>query len=112
MISWQLEGPNAGDWRFTRLQMSPDGVHWGHPNFPLADCTVEDFGLSASDRTSGDASTAQIVGNGNMLQIRNHNQQAYRNNQDVCVTHYRLYAEPVGGGAPIDSDPTIRNKGR
>lgn len=47
-----------------------------------------------------------------MIQVRNHNQQAYRNNEDVCVTHYRLYAEPVGGGAPIDSDPTIRNKGK
>lgn len=105
MISWQLQGDNAGAWRLTRLQMSPDGVHWGHPNFPLADCTVADFRLSASDRATGNASTAQIVGNGNMLQIRDWN-------DNECETHYRLYAEPVGGGAPIDSDPTIRNKGK
>jgi hypothetical protein len=105
VISWELVGDLAADWRFTRLQMSADGTHWGQSGHPLADCTVADFNLTEADRGSGAASSAQVVANGKKLQIRN-------NNQNICDTHYRLYAEPIIGGPEIDSDPMIRNGGR
>jgi len=104
VISWELTGNLAGQWKFTRLQMSPDGTHWGEAGYPLRDCTVEDFNLTAADRASGEASSAQIVANGKRVQIRD-------NNRNVCETHYRLYAAPVNGGGEIDSDPRIRNGG-
>ena len=61
--------------------------------------------MTEADRATGDASSAQVVANGKRLQIRD-------NNQNVCDTHYRLYAEPVNGGDEIDSDPRIRNGGK
>ena len=105
IISWELVGDLATQWQFSRLQMSPDGNHWGDSGYPLADCTVADFNLAEADRVSGAASSAQIVANGRRLQIRD-------NNQNVCDTHYRLYAVPVNGGPEIDSDPRIRNGGK
>lgn len=104
MISWELKDGNG--WEFTRLQMSPDGDHWGDARHPLADCTVADFGLTEAERLSGDTSSqARVVANGSMLQIRDQN-------QNVCSTHYRLYARPTGGGPEIDSDPLIENRGK
>ena len=105
MISWELTGDLAGQWQFTRLQMSPDGIHWGDAAYPLQDCTVDDFNLTAADRVSGAASSAQVVANGQRAHIRD-------NNQNVCETYYRLYAAPVNGGGEIDSDPMVRNGGR
>ena len=105
VISWELTGDLAGQWHFTRLQFSPDGNHWGESGYPLANCTVEDFGLTAADRISGSASTAQVIGHGQKMQIRDRN-------QNECTTHYRIYAEPVGGGGEIDSDPRIKNGGK
>ena len=105
VISWELTGDLARQWNFTRLQMSPDGIHWGEAGYPLKDCTVDDFNLTPADRASGAASSAQVVANGQRVQIRD-------NNQNVCETHYRLYAAPVNGGGEIDSDPMVRNGGR
>jgi hypothetical protein len=104
VISWELVGDLAAQWRLTRLQMSADGSHWGQAGHPLADCTVADFNLTEADRVSGAASSAQVIANGKRLQIRD-------NNQYECDTHYRLYAAPVNGGSEIDSDPRIRNGG-
>jgi hypothetical protein len=104
VISWELTGNLAGQWNFTRLQMSPDGIHWGEAGYPLNDCTVDDFNLTEADRVSGAASSAQVVANGQRVQIRD-------NNRNVCETYYRLYAAPVNGGGEIDSDPRIRNGG-
>jgi hypothetical protein len=103
-ISWQLDSSAAGAWVFSRLQFSPDGVHWGDPSHPLKDCTVSDFGLDEASRGTGHVSSAQILGNGRMLQIHDAN-------RDTCTTHYRLYAAPAGGGMEIDSDPIIDNRG-
>lgn len=104
IISWALQDGDQGDWMFTRLQFSPDGVHWADPAYPLQDCTMQDFSLAPGDAQSGAASTAQVVANGARLQIRDAN-------RNVCRTHYRLYAAPRAGGAEIDSDPIIDNKG-
>jgi hypothetical protein len=103
-ISWQLDDAGSADWILSRLQFSPDGSNWGDPSHPLTNCTVEDFRLTESDRSTGLASSAQIVSNGRMLKIRD-------GNRNVCVTHYRLYAMPRAGGMEIDSDPVIDNRG-
>lgn len=94
MISWELTGPGAEQWRFSGLSFSPT---------PLQDCTVADFGLSEADRQSGVASTAQVVAAGKRLQIRDHN-------RNVCTTQYTLSAVS-DGGRQIDSDPVIDNRG-
>lgn len=101
-ITWQL--PQDSGYVFTRLQFSPDGNSWGDPSRPLQNCTVEDFALSDADRYSGNASTARVLGGGKMLMIRDYNRNA-------CITHYRIYAMPENGGAEIDSDPIIDNRG-
>lgn len=101
MLSWALTGAAAMEWQFVGMQFSPDGVSWG--GVPLADCTMEDFALSESDRYDGQASTAQIVAGGKRIQIRDHN-------RNVCVTHYKLTARS-NSGEVIDSDPIVDNKG-
>ena len=103
-ISWELDQESAQDWEFTRLQFSGDGVRWGDSGSPLPDCTMEDFDLAPGDRQSGNASTARVVANGKRLQIHDRN-------LNLCLTHYRLYAAPRGGGAEIDSDPVVDNRG-
>lgn len=103
-ISWELDDASSGAWVFSRLQFSPDGAHWGDPGHPLADCTMEDFNLAPGDRVSGEASTAKPIANGKRLMIKD-------DNANACRTHYRLYAKPLGGGAEIDSDPIIDNRG-
>lgn len=100
MISWELNS----DWELTRMQFSPDGQHWGDSGYPLKDCTVDDFGLSESDRSTGNASTANVVSNGKRLQIRD-------KNVNECTTHYKLFAQPRAGGTEINSDPVIENRG-
>lgn len=104
VISWRLDRESAGEWELVSLQFSPDGAHWGDPGHPLADCTVEAFRLSESDRASGMASSAQIPGQGEMLMIRDRN-------INVCLTHYLLTAQHRGSGEKIDSDPVIDNRG-
>jgi hypothetical protein len=94
MISWELTGPGSDQWQFSELSFAPT---------PLQDCTVDDFGLSDADRQSGRASTAQIVADGKRLQIRDRN-------RTVCQTQYTLRAVS-SGGARIDSDPMIDNRG-
>ena len=103
-ISWQLSDDSDGDWVFTRLRFSPDGVHWGENGYPLAPCTQDDFALSDGDVSSGWVSTAKLLANGKRLQVKDHN-------RNVCTTHYRLFAAPAGGGPEIDSDPVIDNRG-
>ena len=103
-ISWELDRDSNSDWVFTGLQLSPDGVHWGDPAYPLEDCTMEDFSLNPADRQSGEASSAQIVANGRRLKIRDRN-------INPCVTHYLLTAESTSSGEEIDSDPIIENRG-
>jgi len=103
-ISWELDAASSSGWAFSRLQFSPDGAHWGDPAHPLADCTMADFKLAPGDRESGHASTAKPVANGRRLMIKD-------GNGSECRTHYRLYATPAGGGAEIDSDPIIDNRG-
>ena len=83
MLSWEITTASELDWQFMGLQFSPDGVNWGTQ--PLADCTVDDFGLSAGDRQTGYASTAQVVAGGKRIQIRDRN-------RNVCLTHYKLTA--------------------
>lgn len=94
VISWELTGPGTEQWRFSELRFSPT---------PLQECTVDDFGLSAADRQSGLASTAQVVAGGKRLQIRDHN-------RNVCITQYTLSAVS-DDGRQIDSDPVIDNRG-
>jgi len=94
VISWQLTGAGSEGWRLSRLEFNP---------VPLQDCTVEDFALTDADRRSGAASTAQVVADGRRLQIRDRN-------RNQCVTRYTLYAVS-DGGAEIDSDPIIDNRG-
>jgi hypothetical protein len=101
VISWELKDSAGTGWQFAGLQFSPDGVSWG--TSPLQDCTVSDFGLSEADRQSGNASTAQIVANGQRLQIKDHN-------RSECVTHYKLSARSASG-EHADSDPIIDNRG-
>jgi hypothetical protein len=101
VISWQLKESAETGWQFAALQFSPDGVNWG--TSPLQDCTVSDFGLSEADRQSGNASTAQIVANGQRLQIKDYN-------RSECITHYKLSARS-GNGDYADSDPIIDNRG-
>jgi hypothetical protein len=105
IISWELDAESSKDWELTRLQFSPDGNSWGRSGHPLQDCTVEDFKLSSADSNSGNASSANVVANGRRLQIHdlNYNQ---------CRTHYKLFARPRAGGAEINSDPVIDNKGK
>lgn len=104
VISWALDDASSEDWVFTRLRFSPDGVHWGDSAHPLDNCTVEDFELQPADAASGWASSAQVLANGKRLQIKDRN-------RNVCTTHYRLFAAPKAGGAEIDSDPVIDNRG-
>lgn len=94
MISWELIGPGSEGWTFIALEFNP---------VPLQQCTVEDFGLSDSDRRTGSASTAQIVSNGKRLQIRDRN-------RNVCESRYTLIAVS-SDGMEIDLDPVIRNGG-
>jgi hypothetical protein len=104
VISWELDSAAGQDWELTRLQFSPDGQHWGDAGYPLQDCTVDDFRLSDADRNSGNASSANVVANGRRLQIHDLNNNA-------CTTHYKLFARPRAGGAEINSDPVIKNRG-
>ena len=94
VISWELTGPGSEQWSFSGLQFAP---------IPLQGCTVTDFGLSDSDRQTGNASTAQIVANGKRLQIRDRN-------TSECITQYTLSAVSTDGQR-IDSDPIIDNRG-
>lgn len=104
ILKWELDSASDQYWMLTRLQLSPDGEHWGDSEHPLADCTMDAFDLEDRDRHTGNASTAMVTGNGRKLQIHDRN-------RDVCVTHYRIYAMPRVGGAEIDSDPVIDNRG-
>lgn len=104
VLKWELDRASGADWMLTRLQFSPDGDHWGEAGHPLQDCTMEAFALETGDRDTGIASTAMVTANGRKLQIRDRNQAP-------CSTHYRLYAMPRAGGAEIDSDPVIDNRG-
>ena len=104
MISWELDSASSQEWELTRLQFSKDGQHWGDASNPLQDCTVKDFQLSDADRNSGNASSASVVSNGRRLHIRDLNNNA-------CNTHYKLFARPRAGGAEINSDPVIKNRG-
>lgn len=104
VLKWELDSASTQYWMLTRLQLSPDGEHWGDHEHPLADCTMDAFDLEERDRYTGDASTAMITANGRRLQIHDRN-------RDVCLTHYRIYAMPRVGGAAIDSDPVIDNRG-
>ena len=102
MISWELDSASNQDWKLTRLQFSNDGQHWG--DNPLQDCTMVAFGLKDNDKVTGIASTASVVANGRLLKIRDINREA-------CTTYYKLFAEPRDGGAEINSDPVIKNRG-
>jgi hypothetical protein len=104
VLQWELDPASEQYWLLTRLQFSADGVHWGDSAHPLADCTMQAFELEERDRYSGDASSAMVTGNGRKLQIRDRN-------EEVCQTHYRIHAMPRVGGAEIDSDPLIDNRG-
>jgi hypothetical protein len=104
IISWELDAASDQDWELTRLQFSPDGQHWGDAGYPLQDCTMNDFRLSGDDSKSGKASSANVVANGRRLQIHDLNNNA-------CTTHYKLFARPRAGGAEINSDPVIKNRG-
>jgi hypothetical protein len=103
-ISWELDDASNATWQLNRLQFSPDGVHWGDPGHPLADCTVKDFNLTPAEQVSGHASIARSIANGKRLMIKD-------DNTTQCRTHYRLFAVPAGGGTEIDSDPIIDNRG-
>jgi hypothetical protein len=103
-LSWELDRDSASDWQLTHLRFSPNGVNWGDPQFPLADCTVQDFGLNPDDRNSGWASTARPTANGQKLMIKN-------KNVNRCQTHYLLQAQHRSNGQTIDSDPIIDNTG-
>ena len=105
MLMWELDAGSEQYWMLTRLQFSVDGTHWGDSTHPLADCTMAAFALEERDRYTGNASSAMVTGNGRKLQIRNRN-------DDPCQTWYRLYAMPRVGGAEIDSDPMIDNRGK
>jgi hypothetical protein len=105
VISWELDADSSEDWELTRLQFSPDGNNWGKSGHPLQACTVKDFKLSNADRNTGNASTAKVVSNGRRLQIHDLNNNS-------CRTHYKLFARPKAGGAEINSDPVIDNRGR
>ena len=102
-ISWELD-ENSSDWEFTGLQFSPNGVNWGDPGYPLADCTMEDFSLNAGDQQSGRASSAKVVANGRMLKIKDRN-------INQCITHYLLTARSRSSGEEVDSDPIVENRG-
>jgi hypothetical protein len=65
---------------------------------------MDDFRLSDTDRNSGNASSASVVANGRRLQVHDLNNNA-------CTTHYKLFARPRAGGAEINSDPVIKNRG-
>ena len=104
MISWELDSASNQDWKLTKLQFSPDGQHWGDANYKLDSCTAEAFGLSEAERISGIASSAEVVANGRLLKIRD-------TNRGACTTYYKLFAEPRAGGAEINSDPVIKNRG-
>jgi hypothetical protein len=104
MISWELDSDSNREWELTRLLFSPDGVHWGDSSYPLADCTMEDFNLSAADQQSGEASSAQVMANGRRLKIKD-------GNYNQCTTHYLLVARSRSSGEEIDSDPVIDNRG-
>jgi hypothetical protein len=65
---------------------------------------MADFRLSGGDSKSGKASSAKVVANGSRLQIHDLNNNA-------CTTHYKLFARPRDGGAEINSDPVIKNRG-
>lgn len=103
-ISWQLDDDSSREWSFVRLQFSPDGVHWGDPGYPLADCTMTDFRLAPEDRQTGLASTARVVADGKRMQIKD-------DNVNECTTHYKLFAARRDGSGEIDSDPIIVNRG-
>ena len=104
MISWRLDSASNEDWKLTRLQFSPDGQHWNDANYKLEDCTMEAFEVEEADRTTGNAKKVSIVANGRQLQIRD-------TNREECNTYYKLFAEPRAGGAEINSDPVIKNRG-
>jgi hypothetical protein len=106
MLNWELDSIGETYWMLTRLQFSADGENWGDSNFPLKDCTVNDFELEARDRMTGNAASAMITGNGRMIRIPNRNTEA-------CQTWYRIYAMPKAGGMEIYSDakPLITNQG-
>lgn len=104
-ISWEIDQTSwQNGWRLTALHFSPDGTHWGDPAYPLADCTVFDFALTAADRLSGVASTAQVRANGKRMRI-------WDENNNSCETWYRLHAENIVTGEKADSDPRIENRG-
>ena len=103
-LSWELDRESAEEWMLSSLRFSPDGVNWGDPQHPLADCTVQDFGLDPADRVSGWASTARPTANGQKMMIKN-------KNQNRCQTHYILSARHRDRDEVIDSDPVIDNTG-
>ena len=104
ILMWELDKDSNKEWQLARMQFSPDGEHWGDPAYPLADCSVKAFDLTPGDKSSGIASTARVEANGRMLQI-------FDRNEEVCMTHYKIFAMPRAGGPEIDSDPMIDNRG-
>jgi hypothetical protein len=103
-LSWELDHDSAQEWMLSGLQFSPDGTHWGDPQYPLADCTMQDFALDPEDRESGSASTVRPAANGQKLMIKN-------KNVNRCQTHYSLSARHRDRDQVIDSDPVIDNTG-
>ena len=103
-ISWELDQDSwQAGWRLTALFFSPDGSHWGENDYPLNDCTMEDFELAGGDRYTGQASSAMVVANGKRLRIMDLN-------KNVCDTWYRIFATNINGDQ-ADSDPIIKNRG-
>jgi hypothetical protein len=103
-ISWELDGESNRDWALDGLQFSPNGSNWGDSQHPLADCTMEDFSLSPGDRTSGNASTARVVANGQKMMIKD-------NNHNECLTYYMVHARNRNSGEKISAHPVIDNRG-
>jgi len=101
-VSWEFDQASSqAGWSFDSLYFGAADKQTGN----LEDCTVDAFRLSASDRASGYASTAEIFANGKRLRI-------WDENDRECITHYTLRAVNDSTGQRAESDPIIDNRGR
>lgn len=96
-LKWELDSGDRNSWalvKLTLLKGSLSAADWA--------CAVSDFNLDPQTGVSGgfnQKSWGGEVNNGN-------------NCANAYEVNYELEANPSGGGAPINSDPVIRNGGK
>lgn len=107
-IRWRLDDTNLDKgWELEALYLGTAEKTRGVDDHGQSGCLKDDFGMTNSDLSTGEVSSAKVHSGGKFLDIRNEN--VCRNEYYV---HYTLTAVQPATGERAESDPIISNGGR